>query len=86
MTAPMTLEQAVEEARKRGLGPGWIAQDGPCGWPWRWLWHPRKPISRDWGAWGSPDPFVILGTGAPNPDGWRETLTEITNIRRDANA
>jgi hypothetical protein len=83
MIAPMTLEQAVEEARKRGL---------------RWAVQFPQHSVRPWGWYGSgfcPEKdainwsgglFCFLGTGAPNPDGWRETLTEITNIRRDANA
>lgn len=77
MTAPMTLEQAIEEARKR-LPKRYLTQDGPCQirpWSW-WLW-PTIPTAQESG-WSGQD-GIFLGTGSPNPDGWRETLTEVTS-------
>ena len=74
MTAPMTLEQAAEEARKRGLGPGWIAQVGELtGWGWRFYSCEPYLCSSFWGCFGV---TTALGTGAPNPE-WRTTLTEV---------
>lgn len=85
MTAPMTLEGAIEEARRRGLGPGWITQDGQrtdgdrWGVSHGWYWSAKKPRRSDV-CWVGGCMNVYLGTGSLNPDGWRNTLTQVTEV------
>ena len=78
MTAPMTLEGAIEEARRQGLR--WVAQEGGQDWVPCWTWHGfhNRPELDYYGVgWNDFGMATILGTGSPNPDGWRETLTEV---------
>lgn len=83
MTAPMTLEGAIEEARRRGLR--WVAQDGGAKdsfyGPWAWFAYRMKPrVNSSRGLFlGNTTEF--LGVGSPNPDGWRNTLTQVTEVR-----